>query len=101
MTPPFAQQVSWWSVHLYVEPLLAAVGRWPMAGSVEWCALPDDDVRKLAAVLDGGRHHALRVETAQVALSEASRDISGAADWTSVSREMLQRNAVYIPRRAS
>jgi hypothetical protein len=57
-----SQQVNWLTVHEYVEPQLTAVGQWPMAGTPEWCALPDGPV-KLAALYDAARHHALRVDT--------------------------------------
>src|SRR5690348_3635085 len=73
---PRNQQVSWWSVHEHVAPLLESAGTWPMVGTPEWCALSDDDPRKLAALYDAARHWALRVETAQQARAEASRSIS-------------------------
>ncbi len=56
-------QVSWWDVHEFVAPLLEHVGSYPMAGTPEWCALPDYDPAKTAALLDAARHWALRVET--------------------------------------
>lgn len=86
-----SQQVSWWSVHEYVAPQLAAVASWPMVGTPAWCALDDDDPAKLAALLDAAQHHALRVETAQEARCAASQAISAAEDWDEVSR----RNYVY------
>ena len=62
-----SQQVSWWSVHEHTGPVLAGVGSWPTAGTPQWCALPDDDPAKLAALYDAARHWALRVETCQQA----------------------------------
>lgn len=96
-----SQQVSWWQVSRYVAPLLERVVSWPMLGTPEWSTLPQNDVRKIAAVYDGARHWALRLECSQLALAEASRDIAAATDWNAISREMLQRNGVYIPREAS
>jgi hypothetical protein len=94
-----SRSVSWWSVHEFVEPLLAAVGQWPMAGTPEWCALPDDDPVKLAALYDDARHWALRLETSQQALAETSRDISAAADWAAMATEIFhRRSSAYIPR---
>jgi Protein of unknown function (DUF2742) len=90
-----SQQVSWWDVHLFVEQLLAEVGDWPMAGSVEWCALPDDSPAKWAALLDGARHFALRVETCQLSECEASHGISAAADWGHIGRQIRQHNEFY------
>ena len=69
-----------------------------MVGSVEWCALDDNDLVKTAALLDAAQHWALRVETCQQQLAEASRDISGAADWSAIATEIQRRRAVYIRR---
>lgn len=92
-----SRQVDWWSVHTFVLPTLIRVESWPLAGSPAWRELADNDPVKLAAIFDAARHHALRVDTAQAAMAEASRDIA-AADWSAVSREIRQRNGVYIPR---
>ena len=88
-------QVSFWSVHEYVAPLLAAVGTWPPIGTPEWCALDDTDPRKLAALFDAAQHHALRVEMAQEARCEASREISAAADWSAIATEFVKLTAFY------
>ena len=93
--PTSAQQVNWWLVHEYVAPLLTSVGSWPTAGTPEWCELEDTDPRKLAALFDSARHHALRQDTAQAALAEASHAIAGAADWTEIAHEVLQRREFY------
>lgn len=95
-----AQAVSWLTVHQYVVDRLrcAGVDSWPTAGTPEWAALPDADPRKLAAVLDAGQHHALRVETAQEALAAASRDIAASADWTAVSSEITARKSFFAER---
>jgi hypothetical protein len=93
-----SRSVAWWSVNAYVEPLLAAVVQWPMAGTPEWCELPENDARKIAAIYDAARHHALRVESSQAARAEASRDISDAADWYAVAREINQRAEFYAAR---
>ncbi len=91
----FSQQVAWWPVHEFVAPVLARIGSWPMVGTPEWCALPDDDRRKIAAVFDAARHWALRVDMSQEARAEASKAISAATDWTTVGRG---RGDAYIPR---
>lgn len=91
--------VDWWSVHEFVTPLLEEAGSWPLAGSLAWQHLPDSPA-KLAAVLDAGRHWALRVDTCQAALAQASHDISGAADWPLIARSIRRRNAAYIRRSA-
>jgi hypothetical protein len=91
--------VDWWSVHTHVLPLLEEVGSWPMAGSLLWDQLRSDDPAKLAALYDAARHHILRVDTAQAALADASRDVSAAADWSAIGRDLRRRNEIYIPRR--
>ena len=66
-----------------------------MAGTPAWCALGDDDPAKLAALLDAAQHHALRVENCQQAKCEASREISAAADWPAIARELRDINEFY------
>lgn len=99
-TPPLSsQQVAWWPVHEFVAALLTQAEHLPpLAGTPAWCALADADPAKLLALAAAGEHHALRMETAQAARAEASRDISAAADWSAVSRELRQRGDFYRER---
>jgi hypothetical protein len=91
--------VSWWSVHEWVTRHLESVATWPMAGTPQWGALPDDHPAKLAALLDAAQHHALRVETAQEARAQASQAISAAADWSALATEVRWRgSSARIPR---
>lgn len=83
-----SQQVSFWSVHECVAPLLAAVGSWPMLGSPAWCALDNTDPVKIAALFDAAQHWALRVETCQQADADASSDVSAAADWSAIAQQI-------------
>lgn len=46
--PTASRAVSWWSVHEYVAPTLAAAVEWPMAGTPAWCDLDDTDPVKWA-----------------------------------------------------
>jgi hypothetical protein len=96
-----SQQTSWWSVHEFVEPRLRQVGDWPPVGTPAWCLLGESDPGKWAAILDAAQHWALRVECSQAARAEASRDVSGAADWPAIATKLVQRSGVYIPRKAS
>jgi hypothetical protein len=101
-----SRTVDWWSVHTYVEPLLSRVRHWPMIGTATWCALDDDDPAKLAAIYDAAQHYALRVDTAQAALADASRDVAAAADWSAIAAQHRNRadaaaSGAYIARRAS
>jgi hypothetical protein len=91
-------QVSWWDVHLWVQPHLDAAGPLPIAGTPQWCALSDTDPRKLVALPDFAQHWALRVETCQQAHAEASHAVSAAADWSAIATEIYRRRDSYIPR---
>ncbi|OBB71237.1 hypothetical protein A5759_23285 [Mycobacterium sp. 852014-52144_SCH5372336] len=68
---------------------------WPMVGTLPWQHLPTDDPAKLAAIFDAARHWALRVDTAQAQMADASREVSESTDWLQMSRT---RSGVYIPR---
>lgn len=93
-----SQAVSWWSVHEFVAAVLNQCNDWPPLGTPAWCSLAHDDPRKWAALLDGAQHWALRVETCQEAHAEASRAISGAVDWSALSREINRRTDFYAAR---
>jgi hypothetical protein len=93
MTLICSQQVDWFSVHEYVAATLDRVCSWPMVGTIEWCDLRADDPRKIAALYDAARHHALRLDTAQRAQIQAGEAISAAGDWSRVARDGLQRAA--------
>lgn len=88
-----SRSVSWWSVHEFVTAVLDQVNGWPMAGTPAWCSLAHDDPAKWCALLDAAQHHALRVEMAQQALTEASQHISASADWRGIAQEVLQRES--------
>ncbi|MGO9283585.1 MAG: DUF2742 domain-containing protein [Mycobacterium sp.] len=102
-----SQAVSWWDVHEHVAPFLEAAKSWPTVGTPAWCALPDDDPRKMAALLDAARHWALRMDSCQEARCEAGRAISAAplftnsgdpVDWSAIARERLKLNAFFAAR---
>ncbi|MFV8233697.1 DUF2742 domain-containing protein [Mycolicibacterium fortuitum] len=97
---PASQQASWWPVHEFVTALAGQANNLPPAGTPSWCALSDSDPRKLLALALAGEHHVLRVETAQAAMADASREISRAADWSAMAQRIRNRNrSAYIPRR--
>lgn len=99
-----SRQVQWWLVHEFLGAVLsqANVGTLPWAGTPEWCAMSDGDPRKLLALAVAGEHHVLRVEVAQAAQAEASRAISGAADWPAIAREIERlRASARLPRRGA
>jgi hypothetical protein len=94
-----SQQVAWWEVHKYVTARLQQIEHWPLIGTPAWCELPDDDVRKIAAVYDAARHWALRVESCQQAMADAGSEISAATDWSALAREINQRTDFHAARR--
>lgn len=97
-----SQQVAWWPTYEFMAALLeqANVGPLPSAGTPSWCELSDGDPRKLLALAEAGVHHALRVDTAQDALAEASREIAATDDWLAVAQRVrTNRGPAYIPRR--
>jgi hypothetical protein len=93
-----SRQVSWWSVHVFVEQRLESAEAWPLLGTPAWCLLDDDDERKFSALLDAAQHWALRIETCQEAAAEASHDVSGAADWSSIAAANYQHASFYEAR---
>lgn len=100
---PASRQVAWFEVHLFTTSKLERVDGWPAAGTPEWCALDDDDPRKIAAVLDYGQHWALHLDGRQEALAQASRDVAQAIDCQPIARGVLRQEwrrkaGVYIPR---
>jgi hypothetical protein len=93
-----SQQVSFWDVHMFVQRYLDTTGHYPAAGTPAWCELSDGDRRKWAALLAAAEHHVLRVETAQEAFAEASRDICTAADWSNIAGAIRSRAEFYADR---
>lgn len=96
--PIMSRAVNWWTVHEFVAPVLARVGPVPLAGSVEWQQLADDDPKKIAALFDAARHHALRVDMAQEAVAKATHAIAASGDWSGVAARTLHHSGAYTPR---
>lgn len=99
-----SRQVNWFEVYGFVERWASnrrldgqhdLSGLTLLAGTPQWCGLPDDDARKLMAVILGGVREALVNDTHQAAMADASKAIAAAADWSTVGKP---RGAAYIPR---
>lgn len=88
-------QVSWFSVHEFVQPRLDETLLWPLIGTPAWCALDDHDPAKWAAVLDASQQWALRLETLQEGQAVVSHAISASADWSAIARRSAIRTAFY------
>lgn len=98
---PASQQVAWWPTHEFISALISQTDHLPVAGTPAWCSLGDSDPRKLLALAAAGEHHVLRVETAQIALADASHEISTAANWSAVAQRVRNsRGTAYIRRTA-
>lgn len=94
-----AQELNDYSVAVKVA---AIVGQLPLAGTPAWCALPDDDPRKLLALAAAGEHAVLRWETEQEARAAASHAIAAAADWSGIAQAIRAGHGdAYIPRRSA
>lgn len=98
-----SRSVAWWPVHEFMAALLARANDLPLAGTPEWCALGDGDPRKLLALAAAGEHHVLRVEIAQEAQAEASKNIAASADWHALARavrqnDLARRSGAYVER---
>ena len=91
-----SRAVAWWPVLTFtadrigLQPETMPQLRVPLLGTPAWCALDDTDPAKLAAVLDGGQHFALRLEIEQEASADASQTVSAAADWRGIAQELAQ-----------
>ena len=96
-----SRQVSWWDTHVFIAELTKHCNDLPVAGAPTWCALADDDPRKLLSLAVAGEHHVLRIEAVQAAMAEASHAVSAAAEWSEVANTMQRRREVYIPRRTA
>lgn len=93
-----SQQVSWWSVHRWVQRYLDAAGDYPPAGTPAWCELADGDRRKWAALLDAAQHHVLRVEVAQEQQGRAAKDVATGEDWSAVADRIRNRAELFSAR---
>ena len=63
--------------------------------------MPDDDARKLLALVLGGVREALANEIRQDAIEEAGRGVWEGEDWSQVARQVQRRREIDEIRRAS
>ncbi|MCV7007915.1 DUF2742 domain-containing protein [Mycobacterium gordonae] len=104
---PPSQQVSWYETFTYATQIaqqhhISIDSHLPIPGTPQWCGMPDDDARKMLALILGGVREALNHDTRQEQTADASRQISCAADWSATARRVHRgRGTAYIPRKAS
>lgn len=105
---PASGQVSWFETYCYSVRLAnghdVQLSSLPLPGTALWCGMGDDDDRKLLALVLGGVRDALRNDTYQSQMAEASKAVAASADWSAVARWNRDRAAarasgVYIERR--
>ena len=79
-TPHSRQVNNWYETFRYAERLAASHGAsldpTLIAGTPRWCGMADHDARKLLALILGGVRDALRNDTAQEQMADASKAIS-------------------------
>lgn len=93
-----SRQVSWLTVHEFVQPHIEAAGPFPVVGTVAWQLLPATDPGKWAALLDAAQHYALRLDIEQEAAIEAGQAISRSQNWSAIAQRNLIRQAFYEQR---
>ncbi|WP_235661592.1 DUF2742 domain-containing protein [Mycobacteroides abscessus] len=93
-----SRQVSWLTVHEFVQPHIEVAGPFPVAGTVAWQLLSGAEPGKWAALLDAAQHYALRLDVEQEAAIAARRAISQSQDWGAVASKMRQRQDFYEQR---
>lgn len=93
-------EVSWEPVHTFVGRLLAGRHTTIIAGTPEWCELPDEDPAKLVALITAGSRWALEAELEELdrrrnAAKHAAIEVATALDWTRVAKRIRDRDQFY------
>ncbi|WP_267292545.1 DUF2742 domain-containing protein [Mycobacterium hackensackense] len=71
-------------------------------GTPQWCALPDDDARKLLALILGGVREALNHDVVQGHRADAGRQIADSQNWATQAKRVTGRSgSSYIARKAA
>lgn len=101
-----SRQVSWFETYSYAARLAAehdaTLSNLPFPGTPQWCGLPDDDARKLLALLLGGVREALHNEVHQEHLADAGKKIAEAMDANALAQNIIQgRGPAYIERKSA
>ncbi len=103
---PQSRQVSWYEVYAFATRFAASrdvgLNHLPLPGTPQWCGLPDDDARKLMALVVGGVREALAHEMTQEQLADSARAIASAENWSALAQRVQNgRGDSYIPRESA
>lgn len=104
---PASRQVNWFETFAFASRFAAQHGipldhrALPIAGTLQWCGLPDDDARKLLALVLGGVREALTNNIHQDAIAQAGKAISAAEDWSRVAKQVRRRREIDAMRRSA
>ncbi|BBY19020.1 DUF2742 domain-containing protein [Mycolicibacterium litorale] len=94
---PASRQVNWFETFRYASRIAAEHGvvlnhrALPVAGTLQWCGMADNDARKLLSLILGGVREALTNDARQEAIADAGREISTAAPWSRIAQQQLER----------
>ncbi|WP_018180381.1 DUF2742 domain-containing protein [Jongsikchunia kroppenstedtii] len=92
------EPIRWNPVAAFVRRRVLSVA--PIAGSVEWIELLDDDPAKLSGLIVAGSWWALETELAQRdqrewALKQTALDVAAQQDWSAVAKRLRDRDEFY------
>lgn len=101
--------IAWDPVRDFTYRVLGGRTTTIIAGTPEWCALADDDPRKVTALIIAGSRWCLEEEIAELhsrwdAEKAAALEIAAARDWVAVARQIRDRDdalrsGAYIERK--
>lgn len=103
--PILSRQIAWFEVYSFAQRFAAnhdldLLDINLLPGTPQWCGMPDDDARKLLALVLGGVREALNHDATQEHLADASKKIATSANWSALAKRIAQgRGHAYIPRR--
>ena len=93
-----SNEIDFLPVHQRLAPILdraVLLGEIPVLGSPSWVEIPDEDRRWRDSVVVAGYRWAMTEWLRQDAENQASKELSGSADWSAVAAR-TRRRAEYL-----